>query len=109
MTARTSAMSPQQTLPTFTPVRSGLLQRKCACGGSPGLDGECEECRKKRLRRKVAQPSTLNDEHSEVPPIVHDVLRSTGQPLDANTRAFMEPCFRQDFSRVPVHAAQSGS
>ena len=26
------------------------LQRKCACGGTPGPTGECEECRKKRLR-----------------------------------------------------------
>ena len=38
------------------------------------------------------------------PPIVHDVLRSTGQPLDAATRAFMEPRFGHDFSKVRVHA-----
>jgi hypothetical protein len=38
------------------------------------------------------------------PPIVHDVLRSSGQPLDAATRAFMEPRFRHDFSKVRVHA-----
>jgi hypothetical protein len=25
------------------------LQRKCACGGTPGLTGESEECQKKRL------------------------------------------------------------
>jgi hypothetical protein len=46
-----------------------------------------------------------------VAPIVHDVLRSPGQPLDAETRAFMEPRFGHDFSRVRVHtdakAAQS--
>lgn len=28
------------------PVRSRLLQRKCACGGTPGPSGECAECRK---------------------------------------------------------------
>ncbi len=28
---------------------STLVQRKCACGGAPGADGECAECRKKRL------------------------------------------------------------
>jgi hypothetical protein len=48
---------------------------------------------------------------SAVPPIVHDVLRSSGEPLDAATRAFMEPRFGHDFSRVRVHtddrAAQS--
>src|SRR3970040_1609549 len=46
-----------------------------------------------------------------VPPIVHEVLRSAGQPLDVATRALFEPRFGQDFSRVRVHtdakAAQS--
>jgi hypothetical protein len=37
------------------------------------------------------------------PPIVHDVLRSPGQPLDTATRTFMEPRFGQDFSDVRVH------
>jgi len=41
--------------------------------------------------------------HNAIPPIVHEVLRSTGQPLDSDTRAFMEPRFRHDFSRVRVH------
>jgi uncharacterized protein DUF4157 len=30
-------------------THSNLLQRQCACGGTPGLSGECEECRKKKL------------------------------------------------------------
>ena len=38
------------------------------------------------------------------PPIVHDVLSSHGQPLDAATRAFMEPRFGHDFSKVRIHA-----
>jgi hypothetical protein len=38
-----------------------------------------------------------------VPPIVHEVLRSPGQPLDPTTRAFMEPRFGHDFSQVRVH------
>jgi hypothetical protein len=34
--------------------RSGsLLRRKCACGGTPDPAGECEECREKRLERKI--------------------------------------------------------
>jgi hypothetical protein len=37
------------------------------------------------------------------PPIVHDVVRSPGQPLDPATRAFMEPRFGYDFSQVRVH------
>lgn len=87
--------------PSFTPVRTGLLQRTCACGGNPGVDGECEECRKNRLglQRQAANQATP----STVPPIVHEVLRSSGQALDAQTRAFMEPRFGHDFSRVKVH------
>src|SRR5438309_8623729 len=45
--------APSQILP-FTPVRTKLLQRKCACGGSPGVDGECAECRENRLQTDVS-------------------------------------------------------
>src|SRR5262249_51280645 len=43
------------------PSRSGILQRKCACGASDGMSGECEECsKKKRLglqtKLKVNEP-----------------------------------------------------
>jgi len=104
MNTRLQASSKYISPLTFRIVPRGLLQRKCACGGTPGPGGECEECRKKRLQRKVTQPSTLNHQHSEVPPIVHDVLRSPGQQLDAETRAFMEPRFGHDFHNVRVHA-----
>ena len=40
---------------------------------------------------------------SSVPAIVHDALRSPGQPLDPATRAFMEPRFGHDFGRVRIH------
>jgi hypothetical protein len=96
---KTSSTAPA----TFAPVRRSLLQRKCACGGTPGPSGECEGCRKKRLQSKVAQPSTLNHQHSEVPPIVHDVLRPLHQPLDAPTRTLIEPRFGHDFSKIRAH------
>ena len=41
---------------------------------------------------------------SKVPPIVQEVLNSPGRPLDPNIRAFMEPRFDHDFSRVRVHS-----
>ncbi|HXI70001.1 MAG TPA: hypothetical protein VNN22_06550, partial [Verrucomicrobiae bacterium] len=93
---------------SFTSVHSGVLQRKCACGGKAGSDGECEECRKKRLQRKTrnAESGTQND--MSVPPIVHEVLRSPGQPLDKETRAFMEPRFGHDFSHVDVFSTAPG-
>ncbi|HEY7126521.1 MAG TPA: DUF4157 domain-containing protein [Ktedonobacterales bacterium] len=37
------------------------------------------------------------------PSLVHEVLRSPGQPLDKGTRAVMEPRFGHDFSQVRVH------
>src|SRR5438132_588409 len=40
---------------------------------------------------------------SSVPPIVREVLRSSGQPLDARTRAFMEQGFGHSFSDVRLH------
>jgi len=42
-------------------------------------------------------------EQTEVTPIVHEVLASSGHPLDAAARAFFEPRFGLDFSRVRLH------
>jgi len=78
--------------PSSTPTH--LLQRKC-------VEGVCSERNKKRLflqRRSVSQA-----EHSEVPLIVHEVLRSPGESLDPVTRTFMESRFGHDFSMVRVH------
>jgi Domain of unknown function (DUF4157)/Lysine-specific metallo-endopeptidase len=89
--------------PSLTSLRSGILQRKCACGGTPGFTGECEECRKKRLQCKPQNSECGIQGDSIAPPIVHEVIRSPGQPLDPATRAFMEPRFGHDFSQVRVH------
>lgn len=35
--------------PFLTPLSAGLLQRTCACGGTPSVDSECAECRENRL------------------------------------------------------------
>ena len=86
---------------SFTPARFGMLQRKCACGGNPSGSGECEECKKKQSTLQRAP--TSQTAASTVPPIVHEVLRSPSQPLDAATRAAMEPRFGHDFSRIRVH------
>ena len=114
MNARVLAKTKPSPAPT-PPVRSNRFQLRCACGGTLGPTGECERCRKKRelgmLQRKVPQPSALCHQHPEVPPIVHEVLRSPGEPLEVATRAFMEPRFGHDFGHVRVHtdarAAQS--
>src|SRR5206468_9579153 len=84
---------------TITPKPRVMLQRKCACGGTPGLSGECEECRKKKLQDS---PSHRN-KPATAPPLVHEVLHSTGQPLDADTHALMESRFGYNFRDVRVH------
>lgn len=84
---------------TVTPAPFGTLQRKCACGGSASSGGECEGCKKKKLQR-----SAVGSGPETAPPIVHDVLRSPGQRLDAATRSFFEPRFGHDFSKVRIHS-----
>ncbi len=51
------------------------------------------------LQRAAMNVAPVND----APPIVHDVLHSPGQPLNAGTRAFMEPRFGLDLNHVRVH------
>ena len=41
---------------------------------------------------------------SEAPPVVNEVLREQGRPLDPTTRAFFESRFGHDFGRVRIHA-----
>lgn len=79
------------------------LQRKCAC------EGTCADCQKEQSgeehqRLQLKPVGTSGAGQTEAPPIVHDVLRSPGQPLDAATLAFMEPRVGHDFSRVRVHS-----
>lgn len=64
------------TAQSFTPVRSGLVRRRSV--DRAGL--------------------------TAVPPVVHEALSSTGQPLETDTRGLMESRFGHDFSRVRVHA-----
>ena len=80
------------------------MQRACACGQHTAAGGECEECKKKR-EGTLQRAAIDRDQVREVPPVVHEVLQSPGQPLDAATRAFMEPRFGQDFSSVRVHTS----
>jgi hypothetical protein len=60
---------------------------------------ECQDKEHFGLQRSARAPSALGF----APPIVHEVLRSPGEPLDIATRDFMEPRFGRDFSRVRLH------
>jgi len=74
--------------PSIAAVNAGILQLKC------------NGCREKE---KILQRSAVDSAPDTVPPIVHEVLRSPGKPLDASTQAVMEPRFGHDFSHVRVH------
>jgi hypothetical protein len=70
------------------------------------------------MGQKISQPSTIpardlagnsrilqraavnTTEPAGVPPIVHEVLHSPGQPLDDSTRSFMESRFGQDLDGI---------
>ena len=100
----TNAFAP----PTFTPSMRGVLQRRCDCGQHTG-GGDCEEC-KKRSGNALLQRSALEGGAGRrIPPIVHEVLRSPGQPIDTCTRTHFEPRFGQDFSRVRVHTSEQAA
>jgi hypothetical protein len=82
---------------------SGVLQRRCACGTHSVAGGDCESCKKERAGINLQRAAINTERVNEVPPLVHEVSRSSGRPLDTATRAFMEPRFGHDFSGVRVH------
>ena len=78
------------------------MQRTCDCGGV------CPSCQVKQQRSEHDRVGTKSVDgrsasQGTAPPIVSEVQGSSGQPLDAQTRAFMEPRFGHDFSRVRIH------
>jgi peptidoglycan/xylan/chitin deacetylase (PgdA/CDA1 family) len=112
-----NGMRAQNKLAT-TPTRGtsagrGFLRRKCACAASSGrLSTPCHRCANDHLtlQRRAGNEGSL----STIPPSVHEVLRSPGQPLDGQTRTLMEASFGHSIERIPVHAvalgmAQSGN
>jgi len=82
------------------------LQRKCSCGSSAG--GECESCRKEK-EGMVRRSSSSAPPALYAPSIVHDVVRSPGEPLDRATLAFFEPRLARDLSRVRTHVGSQAS
>jgi hypothetical protein len=76
------------------------IQRACACGDT------CSKCEAGQKHQLLQTKRVGASESGPItaPPIVHQGLASPGQPLDVATRAFFEPRFGQDFSRVRVHS-----
>lgn len=80
----------------FSHNTSRTLQRAAA-----KEECQCEDCKRRaKLQRSAAQGRVPE----EVPPIVYEVLRSAGQPLEASTRSSMGERLGHDFSRVRIHS-----
>ncbi len=59
-----------QQKPSATPLVTGLLQRKCACGNHTLAGGECEECSKKKrfglqTKLKVNDPGDIYEQEAD--------------------------------------------
>lgn len=93
-----------QSKSSSTPLRAGaaFLHRKCACGGAPGFDSECADCRKKKLR--LQRQSLDQREPASMPTSVEQTLSAPGQPLDKDTRSFIESRLGHSFSRLRVES-----
>jgi hypothetical protein len=66
-------------------------------------DRKCTKCEEEEEKLQKKEGGAAEVTSGEAPASVHEVLRSPGQPLDAATRAYFEPRFRYDFSKVRVH------
>ena len=71
---------------------TGLLQRTCSCGQHKPGGAQCPSCSEKQ-KGNLQRAAINRDATGTAPPLVHQVLRSPGMPLDAATRAFFEPRF----------------
>jgi hypothetical protein len=90
----------EQPVPAVLSSTCPAVRRKCACDGSGGSCEACQEEAKDKLLRKSSDLIIP----TEASPIVHEVLRSPGQPLEAGTRSFMEARFGYNLSQVRIHS-----
>ncbi len=96
--------APQKTLIGSSPSRR-LLQRTCACGGSPGIDGLCTQCREKQLtlsrsQRAFEPPSAPGGVPGSTPAQEHGPLFNAAFDRASH--------FGHDFSQIPIHAPAAG-
>lgn len=96
----------------FASMGGGVLQRKCACGGTPGPTGECEACRKKResgtLPRAAHDRSSLSPHLSKARrPFGYEARHQLAGRVEQTTRTHGESRSGHSFSRVRVHPSDA--
>lgn len=77
---------------------SARLKRKCACENNGATCARCAS-----QQQQIERKAITSGDPDFIPPIINDVLISSGHPLDTVTRAFMEARFHHDFSDVRIH------
>jgi two-component system, NtrC family, response regulator GlrR len=80
-------------------TKGGILQRTCACGQHTIGGGVCDQCQEGWMQRFGSGSADA----SVAPPIVNEVLRSPGHPLDAAFSASFGELLDHDFSHVRLH------
>jgi phage tail protein X len=100
---------------TLDAARHQFLQRKPAIGRNSDLleheaDRAADRMMRMEARGAAGSAAALRARRAGgapvltgAPPLVHEVLRQPGRPLDDNTRAFFELRFGHDFGAVRVH------
>ncbi len=89
----------EQVAHTIMRAHAGFPASHCSCAAGEEMCEECQQRSQGTMQRHASAPETP----TRVPQIVHNVLGSSGQPLDAVTRTFFEPRFGHDFSGVRIH------
>ena len=132
MTAVAAPIAAEPALTRARPQTGMPLLRRCTCGGTPGLDGECKACRAKRLQRSAlrmpvevgpvddpfereaervadavagGRPAAVARRAQAAPSAQLDGL-DHGASLPDGERSFMEARLGHDFSRVRVHTGE---
>ena len=99
-----------QTDPTDNnPATQNKLSSKAPASARLASRGEnsvfpAGESRHERKRQQTTDSELSGLGQHRVPPVVHEVISSPGQPLDATIRGFMEPRFGYDFGHVRIHS-----
>lgn len=93
--------------PTFTPLRSNLLQRQCSCGAPAGIDGACPACRSAQLRGRggrlqqasVGLMASIDERQS----MLENIPSGAGEPLRPEWRQSLAPGFGSHLEQVRIH------
>lgn len=85
------------------------VQAKALSGASPMLQREGEDGEEEKDEEQAQRKESGGGQSPDVSGVVSQGLSGGGQPLDDQTRAFMEPRFGHDFSQVRIHTDSRAS